>query len=369
MTEVNRYNLFLNTTTALPGISAIGGNMPSSSNCVFGLTNPSLVLSDDNNYFEIEVINICIPFSFKVINSSNNKIGFETKCTMIINNSTTIDFGITIPVGNYTIVDLMKIWSKLIQDQYDQVGTQGSTIVFTFDQIEGIVDIILTVQGTDTSLSLFIPFSYNDSFLGNMLGFPDDVTAYDIYPTTGPNHYNVSPYQQLFIRSNKLLGKNYEFNHDSAGRQQTSNVIASVNLYTSFDSYLNSNNLIPFKSRIFTKIIDQIDIYLTGDVNNSPIDLYGIPMYLALLIVEREGYISPQMREFKQQLKSNPKELEIIKNNTKDIPEPVQSASNSKNDIEYKQEEEEEVPMISQEELSEMELRLRNLTAAFEEIN
>ena len=91
MNEIARYNIFINSSQRTNG---------SNTDFSLALTTP-LTLHDKNNFFEIKIDNVCIPFSFKTINSNNSTMNISS---LGVINST---FQIIIPDGNYNINNLL----------------------------------------------------------------------------------------------------------------------------------------------------------------------------------------------------------------------------------------------------------------------
>ena len=91
MNEIARYNIFINSSQRTNGTNT---------DFSLSLTTP-LTLHDKNNFFEIKIENVCIPFSFKTINSNNSTINYSSIGAIIHNGF------ITIPDGNYYINNLL----------------------------------------------------------------------------------------------------------------------------------------------------------------------------------------------------------------------------------------------------------------------
>ena len=311
MSEINRWNILLNTSNATLDYPAVSPGPASTSNCIFNLTNPPIVLTNPNNWFEISIVNCCIPFSFKFIHTdapANNTI---PGCIMTVN-GTPATFTITLPTGNFDISALTSLYQKALQAQYLIMEPAGLSVFSVIYQLaQGVVIFSVVLGVGDTGVSCFIPFSTNADFLGSMLGFQLDTTFSDTVPQTGNFHFNVSPFQSLFIRSTKLIGQNYEFLNESQGNQQNSTILATLSLFTGFDTYLNANNLIPMKTKLLAKVIDQIDIFLTGDYNLIPLNLYGVPMFLSLLITEISSGPNANYISLHNQIK-NPGSLPLV---------------------------------------------------------
>lgn len=305
MTEVNHYNILLNTANALNNAPAVSG-VASVSNCTFIVNSPSITLTNENNYFELQIVNCTTAFSFDIINVNNNTL---TGCILTINGTPTT-FTLVIPPGNYDIYQLCQTYQKLIQEVYTTAtsgsGPSTNAIVVSANIVSGVVNITMNATSPDTSISLFLPFSQGLTLLGSMLGWLTDITVSS--STTGgisaPYHFNVAPYQQLFIRSNKLMGTNYEY--ITGSNQLNSNIIASITIFTANNTYLNSNAISPLKIKLLTKNIDVIDLYLTNDFDNLPLDLKGIPMYLSMILTEIRPnvYVNQQYDYISSQLKN-----------------------------------------------------------------
>lgn len=329
MSEVTRYNFFLNTANAIQIPST--GTIPSTSNCQFIIGNPAITLSDEHNYFDCQVITACIPFSFKIINSINN---FVNNCVMTIN-GTPYTFNLVVPSGNYNIDQLLSTFQSILQTQYYTYEPAGnSQFIVQFNIEEGFVDYQIILGSSDTSVSMFLNYSVYP-FVGKLFGFYGNVTFSNTVTATSQGHYNVNPVQQLFIRSSLLLSKNYEFVADSFV-QQPSDIIASLNLFTGADSYLNGQNVNPLISRLTIKTISAIDIYLTDDQTYIPLDLRKIPMYIHILIIEKSPDVHDNLKdirmEISRQLKGQGKLPQLMPqaqpNETNGVPETQSNETN-----------------------------------------
>ena len=98
MTEITRYNLFIDSKQRSNG---------SNTNFNISLPHP-IVLSNPNHYFQVKVENVCIPFSFKVINDTNNTVNISS--TGAINTT----FVLSVPEGNYSISNLITTFKTLL---------------------------------------------------------------------------------------------------------------------------------------------------------------------------------------------------------------------------------------------------------------
>ena len=301
---VNRYNFTfrLDQASQAPLDPVTGIPVPNS--VIYNVGSPALSIQKPGNYYECQITNICLPFSFNVINPNNNKV---------INNIMTINgtphtFDITMPPGNYSATQFCSTFQQILQAEYLSISPSG-TALFSLppEQIEGTVIISVTL-GNESSISLFLNFGYNslstgNDYIGDVLGFPKAITVTPSSPQTSPDHINFFPPTQLLLRSQALIGNNFEYvgptTQSGYGQQVQSNIIATFNINTSSDSYLNSTNINPLVTRIRSNQINSIDLTFTLDDSYVPVDFRGCVGMLCLLIIEYEPADKPQLDQSK----------------------------------------------------------------------
>lgn len=297
--EINRYNFLLNSEYATPGPGTV-----SSSQSNYNLTNP-IVLTKDNNYFLASITNSQIPFSFWIVHSPLNVV---TGCTIQQGAGISTRFTITIPEGNYNIIQICQTWTTLLQAQmtlYNAAST--SVLLMTYNDTNGFTTTSITADGGGGGVwTIFIPFkssSIYSIFLGNMLGYQYDVTFTSPNSVVSRYRFNVGLIQNLYIRSSSLRSRNYEYLYTS-GTQVPSNIIASVAIPTSYDSYLVGNLINPIESKLVNKTINNIDLTLFDDQDNVPLSLNGCYWSCNLLIREIEVDLPETVQNFSKDMKN-----------------------------------------------------------------
>lgn len=307
MTEIARYNFFfrtnqasyapLNTTTGLPLTNAM----------TFSIGTPALTVQKPSNYFTARILNVALPFSLNMVNNTNNTC-YHNSITVT---SGTYNFDMILGIGNYSISEYCAAIQTLLNAEVQAVSP-GSTAAFQVYQdpdYEGTTTISCSL-GSESVLSLTMNFGYyapfasvnvGNSYLGNMLGFPLAITVTPSTPQISPNHFNVALPSCLVLRSQALIATNYEFmgsvTASGYGTQVQSSIVAIFNINTSFDSWLNSTNLVPVLNRIKNNQINSIDFTFTTDDSLIPVDFRGLAGSIALEIVEYQTEEPPQQGE------------------------------------------------------------------------
>lgn len=257
--EISRYNLFINSSQRSSGTNT---------NFLINLPTP-IVLSDYNNYFLVRVEDACIPFSFKIINVSNNTItGYST------GTDTIASFTLTIPEGNYNVNNLINEIKRQLNLLF------SNSVLITYNQSTCLTS--FTIQSRATVIHL------NTCFIMNMLGAPTTMSFSSLAITTLTNHVNVNPVQCLYIRSDtiKQPAQNTEFILDAS----VSDILCRVPI-TSFNSYINHNES-TISVKILDRIISSLNLYLTTDQSFDSIQLYGLSWSCTISIIEMEKQIS-----------------------------------------------------------------------------
>lgn len=281
MTEINRYNFVLSSDCRTSGTNE---------NPIFNLQFP-ISVSNKSNYFEVEILNPVIPFSMNMINSPYN----TCTCDFIINSITYPTSTLVIPDGNYNILELMSEFKTQITNSYNALSSGGAIFNIQYDPTEGFVDIIIQSLGTDSTI--VINFNQTNNFILTMIGFTIPFYVSYVHIATSDSHYNVCPVTQMYLRSESLLSRNFEMTANS-NVQKYSDIIAILNLTTSFDSYIINTTLINLKSKCFQQSIFEIDLKLTSSNLYVPINLRGIPWSCVILLRELVNINSMQIQNY-----------------------------------------------------------------------
>lgn len=210
---------------------------------------------------EIIIESIQIPFSFYVINATNNVLTF--------NNGTIV---VTMPIGNYTSTSLSITLKPLIDTAF---GDTTTTVSFSFNTFK-----LTIARGTAFIVDslLIVPAST----LSNILGFV--VSSISGISATGANAINISGPNYISILSNALTKP---VNHKTAFADASySNVLATIPVNVSPGNMITSYFTIQeplkysYKYAITPKTV--IDFTIVDEFNNvlnlNGLDI-GIQMY------------------------------------------------------------------------------------------
>jgi hypothetical protein len=318
MSIINEYTFFLNSKYRSSGLNA---------SPIWNLGDP-IVLSDNNNYFECQILNAEIPFSFKSIQAPNNTIKFTLVAPQdSINTSGTI----TILTGNYSITSLL----AELKTQLEAIITNMQhkpTFNFTYDKESGKVTLDVSISSSNHSMTLTLRWSQSD-IMAEYFGFTfenDTVLSYNtsrVVTSTNyisPNHVNVSPVTSLLVRSDNL--NQVSNNQEILVEQQftLSNILAKIYVNSYYNSWILWENDIGFSVRLTNKSIDYLQLYLTS-LTYDYVLFDGVSWKVTIKIREIESPLVTRMKETKlqkmaevQQLQQEKddllKQLEQIKN-------------------------------------------------------
>jgi hypothetical protein len=294
MNIINEYTFFLNSKYKSSGINAAP---------VWNL-DECIILSDQNNYFECEVLNAEIPFSFKTIQAPNNIIPYTLIATQdAINTSGSI----VIPSGNYTIINLLGELRTQLETIVLPMQHQP-TFIFTYDKESGKATLNTEISSGNHSMTLTLRWSQAD-VIAEYFGFSfetDSVLSYNtsqVVTSTNyisPNHVNVSPITSLILRSDNLnqISKNQEILVEQ--KFTLSNILAKIYVNSYYNSWILWENDIGFSVRLTNKTIDYIQLYLTSQTYDYII-FDGVSWKATIRIREIETPMVSRMKEIKMQ--------------------------------------------------------------------
>lgn len=293
MSVINEYTFFLNSKYRSYGINAAP---------VWNL-DEAIVLSDQNNYFECEILNAEIPFSFKSIQSPNNTIRYTLVAPQ---DSINTSGNISIPSGNYSIISLL----AELKTQLNTVVSSmlyKPTFTFTYDRETGKVTLDVIATG-NRSMTLTLKWTQSD-IMAEYFGFSyenDTVLSYTTAQVvtsinfTSPNHCNVSPITSLILRSDNLnqISKNQEMLVEQ--KFSLSNILAKIYVNSYYNSWILWENNIGFSVRLTNKTIDYIQLYLTSQTYDYVL-FDGVSWKVTVKIREIESPYVTRMKETKMQ--------------------------------------------------------------------
>lgn len=269
---VNTYNIFLSSAFRSNGTT---------NNYSINLVKP-LLLTNPNNSFSVRVGSCEIPYSFKLINPSNNIINYE-----IIRNSITYTSSITLETGNFNILDLLQeLKSKLASSILLLTGWNASTILnFTYNR--GTGKATFSFSPTDAIGTTISILSASSVFLKCIGFFTYPSFSYtspaSITPAISQTNVNVSQNTAIYIRSENLTQvTNFE---SVVSSSEYSDIIAKVQIASLPGTIIQWTNSTDLEIDITNKVIDKINLYI-GDAQNYELDLGGLDWTCRLTIIE-----------------------------------------------------------------------------------
>ena len=237
----------------------------SESNFIYQLTQPIKFTKRSNNkQYYVRIENIRIPVSFYNINAYNNVLTFLDAATAET---------ITIPVGNYTIDELITELQTLMNAE-----VTGSPYTISYDDINQKVNIanssanILTI--TDNTLSL-----------NEIIGFSIGQTVAATSNSDGDNIAYTNTMRHIKIQLENLVSNNvYSNDEDLLTHIQPVGVLIPITeVRNEFQFYSNHHGPLIKLPNVST--ISDIHIKLL-DPNNNIVDMNGVPMGFELVIYE-----------------------------------------------------------------------------------
>jgi len=284
---VNRYLYYFNSHAA----ENYNKNTPF---CEFLLNQP-LNLSHPLNVFEVSIPRAMIPYTFYQFSAARNSVSLFF--TIGASNHQ-----ISIPDGNYNILQLASIVSATIQAYLVSLGYGSAVLITSYNDTSNRLSFDLS---NPTSLTL--SFSY--SRLGEALGFITPFTLTSGILLVSAIDCNVAPINMLFIFST------FASNGESYEQLNTSNkgtdYISSIPIIHSSKYYIPFEPANPLKTRVVRDTISKLDF--TIEDNNGD-ELVNFPLAWTFVVQIEELNIkslfdhptSKQQETSNQVLSDNP---------------------------------------------------------------
>lgn len=273
---VKTYNIFIDSANRTSG---------SETDFTLHLQSP-ICLENPMNFFRIKIMSFECPYSFKSINHTNNVLYVR------IVRSAENKYGyITIPSGNYNILSVLAILKTKIIAFYElQFGMSPEFVLqFTYNKDTG--QSVLNIIGDSVATTITLYWSENTT-LGKFFGFTLDTTLrYNGDNVVTSVNYisnvnvNCSPITAIYLRSNNLIQMhNYENIVDPS--VQLSDILQKVQIITPPGSYIFYSGENSIDVDINNNSIDSLNITLTDNLNDTPLDLNGLTFTFRILINE-----------------------------------------------------------------------------------
>lgn len=263
--EVARYNVFINSSKRLTGSTTYFN---------VNLKQP-LKLRNSNNYWLCRIASVNIPHSFKTINSNNNTLAITITRGILTSNHSLI-----VPDGNYSISTLLTTIQGLILAIFQSVYAYTPTFSFTYNPNTQYVTLGITGDATTTTIS----FTFLNNFIGLMMGFTTNQTI-GFSPTltaTSTQSVLVNPISYICLRSDTLI-QNQAF--ESIVEQDVqSDILAKIPIVDLPKSWIYYEP--PISVVLTNKVIDNIQVYLTNNLDYNLLDLNGLEWAFTIVFTE-----------------------------------------------------------------------------------
>lgn len=308
---IKSYSLFLNTREADYG---------DSNNCTFIFTTP-LVLTNTNNRFRISTPMVEMPYSFSQVNTNNNVVKFQYSDFAPTPRSN-INLSITIPQGNYNILQLITIFIDLV------IVAINSNTAITGGLNPNVVtkdnfSIVYNQNTGDTSWKIiytsnftygwFLQFNFQLAYvIGSMFGWARNDTPIitNVSYVVTPNKVMVNPITSVYIRSESLK---FESNYEALVRNITAvgyNGVNPINNFQNSDILQKipvttiPNSIIYYrsdtKSIITNKELGELNLYVSDNLSPTfNLDLQGLNYGIMVLVEEVQ---IPQNNAYKDKI-------------------------------------------------------------------
>lgn len=292
MSVVNEYTFFLNSKYR---------NKGSNAQPTFSLDSP-IVVSDQNNFFEAQVMSVDLPYSFKQLASPYNKL----YCRLVVVEDAINYYGqITIPEGNYPITELLDqlgFQLRLFMSDAGFASNKFPNFNFTYDKTNGRATLDLTPGSGSHTFTLTLYWTLAD-ILAPYFGFEYTANTVLSYTSAGvitstnyisPSHVVVSPITSLYLRSSSLhqIANNNERLVEN--NMTVSDILCKIPISSYYNSWiLYENNA--FSVRLNNKEITDMSFYITSQTYD-PVIFDGANYRFVLRIREIENPIVTEAR-------------------------------------------------------------------------
>ena len=270
MPIISTYNIFLNSLNRTSGTS---------DNFRMQLFRP-IALKSPNNWFEVRVGSVEIPYTFKLINSANNVIDFQ------FTRGSTTTSTITLAPGNYNIIQLLDEIKLELIAKIQALRSYTAPLEFTYDRSTGHAT--FSIVGTDSTATSITIINNSPVFM-KCIGMINTFTFSYATPSVRTNAesvQNVNVFQNpaIYVRSESLIqSENIEALVGTTS--ELSDILAKIQVNVIPQTMIQWTNPTDLKLEITNKIIDEISLYL-GSSTSYSLDLGNLDWAIRLTFEE-----------------------------------------------------------------------------------
>jgi hypothetical protein len=251
----------------------------------------NVYLSHSDNYFEVQVMSVEIPYSFYTVVAPYNtvKVYHATSGTASYN-STVLS---TIEPGNYTIDELLEALRLIFIALITATAAPVPVLSFTYSSKTGKVTLAYVSLAAGYNQTLSIDWNLSPVLMPGMFGFTNTFNDFSITSAgvktslTSPNAANVSPITSVSVRSSSLNQSSKYLERMGSSQWRQSTILASVPVQAPRNSWIFYDNLEQVV-RLQQQSIDTIDLYVTS-TTFDPINFNGIPWRIIMTIREKRA--------------------------------------------------------------------------------
>jgi hypothetical protein len=239
-----------------------------------------IALKSPNNWFECRVGSVEIPYTFKLINSSNNVIDFQ------FTRGSTTTSTITIAPGNYNIIQLLDEIKLELIAKIQALRSYTAPLEFTYDRSTGHAT--FSIVGTDSTATSITIINNSPVFM-KCIGMINTFTFSYATPSVRTNAesvQNVNVFQNpaIYVRSESLI-QTQNIEALVGTTSELSDILAKIQVNVIPQTMIQWTNPTDLKLEITNKIIDEISLYL-GSSTSYSLDLGNLDWAIRLTFEE-----------------------------------------------------------------------------------
>jgi hypothetical protein len=239
-----------------------------------------IALKSPNNWFECRVGSVEIPYTFKLINSSNNVIDFQ------FTRGSTTTSTITIAPGNYNIIQLLDEIKLELVAKIQALRSYTAPLEFTYDRSTGHAT--FSIVGTDSTATSITIINNSPVFM-KCIGMINTFTFSYATPSVRTNAesvQNVNVFQNpaIYVRSESLI-QTQNIEALVGTTSELSDILAKIQVNVIPQTMIQWTNPTDLKLEITNKIIDEISLYL-GSSTSYSLDLGNLDWAIRLTFEE-----------------------------------------------------------------------------------
>jgi len=267
---VETYHLFVNSSQRTSGVAG---------NFNFSLYN-RITLKNQMNSFYVRIGSAELPYTYQLINSSNNVISFT-----YVRNVTTSTLTITIPAGNYTINTLI----TAITDQLTPLMIAGITWNITYNRNTGFVTFGFSPPD---NINTVLTFQSINQVMARCLGFNSipigsfGLNSSVLLTINSTQNVNMSQINSLYIRSENIKQQqNYE---SLVVKSDISDILAKIQITVLPQNFIMWYNDIDLRVKVANKFFDTINLYVSTNLDYDDLTFNGLDWSCRITIEEVE---------------------------------------------------------------------------------